>query len=62
MTTFWSCSTCGASGTGDKAAEQHVRDTTHTVTTSTRPRPPAHSIPFTLTDAGWAVASAGWVS
>lgn len=55
MTTYWSCRTCGAAGEGDKAAEQHVRDTTHTVETYARPRPPAHSIPYALTDAGW-----GW--
>ncbi len=60
MTVYWSCRTCGAGGEGDKAAEQHTRATTHTTETYARPRPPAHAIPLTLTDAGWAVASAGW--
>ena len=57
MTVFWYCQTCPACGEGDKQAEQHVRGTQHTVETRSRPRtgPVARAIPFTLTDAGWAV-------
>ena len=60
MTVHWACLDCPASGETDRAAEQHVKATRHSVRTSVRP--PATSIPFTLTDAGWAVASEGWVS
>jgi hypothetical protein len=60
MTVYWSCRTCGAAGEGDKAAEQHVRDTAHTTETYARPWPPVFSIPLTLTDQGWAAASQGW--
>jgi hypothetical protein len=62
MTTYWSCMACEASGEGDKAAEQHVRDTRHGGQTYARPRPPRTSIPFTLTDAGWAATSSGWTT
>lgn len=61
MTVYWLCRTCGASGEGDKAAEQHVRDTTHTTETFARPRTTL-AIPFTLTDAGWAATSSGWTT
>jgi hypothetical protein len=54
MTIFWACMVCEASGTTDEAAERHIRDTGHSTRTSIRP--PATSIPFTLTDAGWAAA------
>lgn len=60
MTVYWNCRTCGAAGEGDKAAEQHVRDTGHATETHARLRRREHSIPFTLTDAGWAVTSEGW--
>lgn len=58
MTVYWRCRTCGASGEGDKAAEQHVRDTTHCTETSTRPRTAEQqqSVRYWLTDAGWAAA------
>lgn len=36
MTVYWRCSRCEASGEGDKAAEQHVKDTSHGVFTSSR--------------------------
>lgn len=62
MAAYWSCLNCDDSGEGDRAAEQHVRDTTHSVQTYAGPRPPALSIPFTLTDAGWAAASEGWTT
>lgn len=61
MTTYWSCMVCQESGTGDKAAEQHVRDTGHSTQTYARPRT-AQAIPFTLTDAGWAATSRGWTA
>jgi hypothetical protein len=55
MTIYWLCRTCLASGEGDKAAEQHTRDTRHTTETSTRPRTPeqAQSVRYWLTGAGW---------
>lgn len=62
MTVYWRCRTCGASGEGDKAAEQHVRETAHTTETYARPRRTALSVPFTLTDAGWAITSSGWTA
>jgi hypothetical protein len=61
MTVYWHCMVCPATGTGDRAAEKHVRDTGHSTQTYARPRT-HQAIPFTLTDAGWAVASEGWVS
>lgn len=60
MTVYWACMVCEASGEGDRAAEQHVRDTQHGVRTSVRP--PATSIPFTLTDKGWAAVSREWAT
>ncbi|WP_374457738.1 hypothetical protein [Nocardioides sp.] len=58
MTIHWYCRTCTACGEGDKAAEQHVRDTAHTVETSTRPRhtEERQSVRYWLTDKGWAAA------
>ena len=38
MTTFWTCQDCPATGEGDKAAEQHVKSTRHSVLTSARKR------------------------
>lgn len=62
MTVYWICRQCGASGEGDKAAEQHVRETTHTTETRARPWRTTLAIPFTLTDAGWAATSSGWTT
>lgn len=62
MTTYWYCDTCETAGGGDREAEQHTRTTGHTTTTYARPRTPRMSIPFTLTDAGWALASEGWTT
>lgn len=61
MTVHWRCRTCGASGAGDKAAEQHVRDTAHTTETSARPRSAEErqSVRYWLTDKGWAAARGG---
>lgn len=59
MTVYWSCRTCGASGTGDKAAEQHVRETTHTTETYARPRKSVEGVladRYWLTGAGWSAA------
>lgn len=57
MTVYWICRTCGASGEGDRPAEQHVRDTGHTTETSARPRTPEQqqSIRYWLTPAAYAV-------
>lgn len=56
MTIYWRCRTCGASGEGDKAAEQHVRDTTHATETRARPwmTEERQSVRYWLTDTGWA--------
>lgn len=37
MTIYWTCQDCPDRGTTDKAAEKHVKDTSHGVLTSTRP-------------------------
>jgi hypothetical protein len=55
MTVHWACMACEASGTGDRAAEQHVRDTTHSTETRSRPwmTEEQQSVRYWLTDAAY---------
>lgn len=54
MTTWWRCQACPAEGEGDRAAEQHVRDTRHSVLTSAR----RQAARYWLTDKGLAALAA----
>lgn len=59
MTVYWLCRTCGASGEGDRPAEQHVRETAHTTETFTKPRrvvaEERQAVRYWLTPAAYAV-------